>query len=166
MDGGILGTLLGSILGFLASILPEFFALLRARLHIKYGIPVTPEVASSARAGTKVAAEEGVIGESGSTSPTVTPVTVSTLTTDSSEREIKYRFLDFLRASVRPVVTYLFFFAFIILKFIVLYYSIFVDHVRAIDVIGQLWDEGTEALFAAIISFWFGSRAISSIRRK
>jgi hypothetical protein len=28
-----------------------------------------------------------------------------------------------------------------------------------------LWDEDTKAIFAAIVSFWFGSRAIDKARR-
>jgi len=34
------------------------------------------------------------------------------------------------------------------------------------EAIQLLWDEDTKAIFAAIISFWFGSRAIEKARRK
>ena len=34
------------------------------------------------------------------------------------------------------------------------------------EAINLLWDEDTKAIFAAIISFWFGSRAIDKARRK
>ena len=34
------------------------------------------------------------------------------------------------------------------------------------DAINLLWDEETKAIFGAIISFWFGSRAVEKARRK
>ena len=37
------------------------------------------------------------------------------------------------------------------------------DFAEAINI---LWDDDTKAIFAAIISFWFGSRAIDKGRKK
>ena len=64
-----------------------------------------------------------------------------------------------LRSSVRPVITYLFFAIFF-----------FVEGVAAYVVLSQggdvqaimyaLWSEETRSIFAAIVAFWFGSRAI------
>jgi hypothetical protein len=34
------------------------------------------------------------------------------------------------------------------------------------EAIQLLWDEDTKAIFAAIISFWFGSRAIDKARSR
>ena len=34
------------------------------------------------------------------------------------------------------------------------------------EAINLLWDDETKAIFAAIISFWFGSRAIEKSRKK
>jgi hypothetical protein len=34
------------------------------------------------------------------------------------------------------------------------------------DAIQLLWDDDTKAIFAAIISFWFGSRALDKARKK
>ena len=34
------------------------------------------------------------------------------------------------------------------------------------EAIQLLWDDDTKAIFAAIISFWFGSRAIDKARKK
>jgi hypothetical protein len=36
------------------------------------------------------------------------------------------------------------------------------DFAEAIHI---LWDDDTKAIFAAIISFWFGSRAIDKMRK-
>ena len=63
-----------------------------------------------------------------------------------------------LRASVRPVITYGFFLLLVLIDI-----GLFVHGVRmgaSFDTLAaQLWDEGTQALFASIISFHFGSRA-------
>jgi hypothetical protein len=73
-------------------------------------------------------------------------------------------FINSLRAFVRPFITYVFFCTFIGVKVVMVW-----------DTIGKggdlnatlavIWDEQTEALFAAIISFWFGSRAMPKIRQ-
>ena len=69
-----------------------------------------------------------------------------------------------LQASVRPVVTYLFMAAFLGVKGGLVFSLIFmqgVDWTTALDV---TWDGETQALFAAIMSFWFGNRAMSKAR--
>lgn len=63
-----------------------------------------------------------------------------------------------LRASVRPVITYGFFFLLCAIDATLVYkgYSSGVEFKEMAD---QLWDDETQALFAAIISFHFGGRA-------
>lgn len=72
-------------------------------------------------------------------------------------------FINALRASVRPVVTYLFFILFCAIKacavVIMMQKGITVE--QALPVI---WDSETMALFGAIIGFWFGSRTIQNFR--
>jgi hypothetical protein len=67
--------------------------------------------------------------------------------------------LAWLRKSVRPVITYLFFSLFAAVKVSTLYHGMEAgqDFYTAINL---AWDEETQGIFAAIISFWFGSRAI------
>jgi hypothetical protein len=63
-----------------------------------------------------------------------------------------------LRASVRPTITYGFFLLLVLIDI-----GLFVHGVRVgasfDDLAVQLWDEGTQALFASIIAFHFGGRA-------
>lgn len=63
-----------------------------------------------------------------------------------------------LRASVRPVITYGFFLLLVLIDI-----GLFVHGVRmgaSFDALAvQLWNEGTQALFASIIAFHFGGRA-------
>jgi hypothetical protein len=70
-----------------------------------------------------------------------------------------------LQRSVRPVITYCFFGLFCIIEITLLMEALDkgADFAEAVNI---LWDEDTKAIFAAIISFWFGSRAIEKSRRK
>ena len=63
-----------------------------------------------------------------------------------------------LRGSVRPVITYGFFFLLVGIDGVLAYKGLSsgVDFNILAD---QLWDDETQALFAAIISFHFGGRA-------
>ena len=66
--------------------------------------------------------------------------------------------------AVRPVITYAFFILFAVIEITLLMEALEkgTDFAEAINL---LWDEDTKAIFAAIISFWFGSRAIDKARR-
>lgn len=70
-----------------------------------------------------------------------------------------------LQKSVRPVITYAFFGLFCVIEITLLMDAI-EKGTDFSEAIGLLWDEDTKAIFAAIISFWFGSRAIEKARRK
>ena len=73
-------------------------------------------------------------------------------------------FIGGLARSVRPIITYAFFLLFAVIEGTLLYGAIQAgtDFQEAINI---LWDEDTKAIFAAIISFWFGSRAIDKNRK-
>jgi len=71
------------------------------------------------------------------------------------------RFLNTLRASIRPVLTYLFFGVFVAIKLAVLGdYMASTDTLDAIEIWKLVWDDQTSAVFGAIMGFWFGGRAI------
>ena len=63
-----------------------------------------------------------------------------------------------LQKSVRPVITYAFFGLFAAIEITLLMNALEVG-TPFDQAIQLLWDEDTKAIFAAIISFWFGSRA-------
>ena len=65
--------------------------------------------------------------------------------------------LNALRASIRPVVTYVFFIAFILIKFIALWVMI-QSGTSIPDILNEVWDAETMSLFSTILAFWFGSR--------
>ena len=69
-------------------------------------------------------------------------------------------FVNGLRGSVRPVITYAFFLMFAATE-IVIIVKVFEaggDWTQAVEL---MWTDETVALFAAIMSFWFGNRAVS-----
>ena len=64
-----------------------------------------------------------------------------------------------LRSSVRPMITYLFFLLFFFVEGVAAY-VILKDGGDISIIASTLWSEETSSIFAAIVSFWFGSRAL------
>jgi hypothetical protein len=79
---------------------------------------------------------------------------------DTSLNEGTSQFMKDFRASVRPVITYGFFFLLVAIDATLAYKGI-TSGVEFNALADQLWDNETQALFAAIISFHFGGRAFS-----
>jgi len=74
-------------------------------------------------------------------------------------------FIAGLQKSVRPVITYAFFGLFVTIE-ISLLNDALDKGAELSEALAVLWDDDTKAIFAAIISFWFGSRAIDKSRSK
>ena len=70
-----------------------------------------------------------------------------------------------LAASVRPVITYLFFALFMATKAVIMI-KVMQDGGDWMMGVNLMFDAETQALFAAIISFWFGNRAVSKFMGK
>ena len=70
------------------------------------------------------------------------------------------KWIDGLRGSVRPVITYSFFGLFIFVE-VSAYLSLTASGISGLDAVNAVWDKDTKALFAAVIAFWFGGRAIA-----
>jgi len=77
---------------------------------------------------------------------------------DTALNEGTSQWMKNLRASVRPVITYGFFFLLVGIDAALVWHG-FTHDVSFQDMAEQLWDNDTQALFAAIISFHFGGRA-------
>jgi hypothetical protein len=77
---------------------------------------------------------------------------------DSSLNEGTSTWMKNLRASVRPVITYGFFFLLVAIDMALAWHGIS-SGVSFEKLAEQLWDNETQTLFAAIISFHFGGRA-------
>jgi|TARA_R110000796_G_scaffold163558_2_gene280508 hypothetical protein len=73
-------------------------------------------------------------------------------------------FVNGLRGSVRPVITYMFFLMFAAVKGTMIYAMITNQNLDWTIAIETAWDSDTAAVFSAIIAFWFGNRAMSKAR--
>ena len=78
---------------------------------------------------------------------------------DAKMSEHASTWVNNLRSSVRPVITYLFFLLFFFVEGVAVY-VVLRDGGDVQLIAKTLWSEETQSIFAAIIAFWFGSRAI------
>lgn len=81
-------------------------------------------------------------------------------------------FINGLRASIRPVITYCFFALFLFVKLSTAYVfwkatggDVLASTVSWNEFIPIIWDSDTNAIFGAVIGFWFGGRAIERLKR-
>ena len=69
-------------------------------------------------------------------------------------------FINALRGSVRPIITYAFFSLFVAIKVTALISLLSLPEIELNMALNMIWDDQTAGLFAAIMSFWFGNRAV------
>ena len=69
------------------------------------------------------------------------------------------KFINALRASIRPVITYVFFAMFLAVKISAAYVMIH-NGTSIPEMLKAVWDTETMALFSTIMAFWFGSRVL------
>ena len=77
---------------------------------------------------------------------------------DTALNEGTSQWMKNFRASVRPAITYGFFFLLVGIDVALIWHG-FTNNVSFTDMANQLWDDDTQALFASIIAFHFGGRA-------
>mgnify|MGYP003133497441 FL=1 len=70
-------------------------------------------------------------------------------------------FINALRGSVRPVITYVFFGLFVAIKVTALISLMNLPEMQLNMALSMIWDDQTAGLFSAIMAFWFGNRAVS-----
>jgi hypothetical protein len=136
-------TLLGSLLGFGTSFLPEVLNYFKTNQEHKHNMEM---MARRSELQLEVMDKQAEIAE-----------TEGLYKHDSMDAG---GFINALRGSVRPVITYVFFGLFVAIKVtaLIALMNSGNDLGRSLSLI---WDENTSGLFAAIMSFWFGGRSIS-----
>ena len=70
-------------------------------------------------------------------------------------------FINALRGSVRPIITYAFFGLFVAIKVSALISLMSLPEMQLNMALSMIWDDQTAGLFSAIMAFWFGNRAVS-----
>lgn len=153
-------SLLGSILGFGTSFLPKVLKTVDDRAERKHELELIKLQAELRSQGLLVEAEKAE-----SDAEAKVAVAEATAAYDHDKSLDGGSFVNKLRASVRPILTYTFFGLFLIIKITALIISLN-DGANAATAINALWDQETQALFAAIVSFWFGNRAVSHFYTK
>lgn len=147
-------TLLGALLGFLGSAFPEFLKIYKDKKDREHEILLLEMQMKQQREGFSQRLEEiGVqadIAESAALYKTYTT---------------GITWVDALNGTVRPVIAYAFFVLYATVKFIA--YAALPDvGVPFVVVYDTLWTQDDAAIFAGIISFYFGQRAMSKLRQR
>lgn len=143
-------TLLSPFLGILGSLLPSIVRIFEQKQQLKYDLEMNKMKMEAAvqNANIQIAIEDAKADVADAT---------SVRSYDSNIDGGK--FVNALRASLRPVITYTFFFVFIFIKLAVLF--VMIDQGASMEtMVKTIWDQDTMALFGAIMGFWFGARIL------
>jgi len=136
-------TLLGSLLGFISAAFPDLIKLFRDAQDRKHEITILQMQMEQQKQGASQRLEEIQVNADIAESSAL----YKTYTTGIS-------WVDALNGTVRPVIAYSFF---------ILYASVKVMQFSA-NLPWLLWTAEDQAIFAGIISFYFGQRAMSKLR--
>ena len=148
-------TLLGSLLGFLSSAFPDVLRLWRDRADRKHELAILDRQMEAQRQGhTQRLAEIEVQAD----------IAESRALYTHASQPSGVLWVEALRASVRPIITYAFFVLFATVKIAALL-QLLDQGVDFTNGLIAIWDAETQALFAAVMSFWFGQRALQKARR-
>lgn len=142
--------LLSPLFGILGSLLPSIVRIFERKQEIKYEIELTKIKLDAAerQANLQFHVEE-VKADS--------QLRQSALDHDKSIDGGK--FINALRASIRPVITYSFFILFVAVKWAAAY-TMIKNGQDIPTMLDAVWDPDTMSLFSTIIAFWFGSRVM------
>jgi hypothetical protein len=150
-------TLLGSVLGFMGSLVPEIFKYVRDRSDQSHELAILDRQVEMMKLRHAQNVEElQMIGE-----------------TEALKVMYKYpakmgvRWVDALSGSVRPVITYAFFMLYLGMKMVQTYglwQELTVSGWEML--VEKIWSEEDQILFAAVVSFWFGQRALMRHKAK
>jgi hypothetical protein len=134
-------SLLGSVLGFGTSFLPSILGFFEKGQSNKHELKMLEAKAKYA--------------------DTLSKLKVQELDAEADIEET--RSISAIQASVRPVITYFFFALFATIKGLGVYVAV-QEGSDVSEAILNSWDQETAILFSTVISFWFGGRAMKSIR--
>ena len=133
-------TLLGSLLGFISSAFPDLLRLWQDHQDRKHELAILDRQMEQMRLGHTQRLEEIVVEADIAESKAL-------YRHDSQPSGVKW--VDGLRASVRPVITYAFFLLFATVKTAALYVLITDRGFTVVQALPQIWDPETEALARA-----------------
>ena len=145
-------TLLGSLLGFATSFAPKIFDFFQERADRAHELAMIDRQMEQMTLGGELRLQE------------------INAQADIAQAKAIYRhdssiksatWVDNLRGSVRPIITYLLVVTFIAIKGAGLYALIVIEGIAIYQALPAIGDDQFNAMLAAVISFWFGSRAMN-----
>ncbi len=145
-------TLLGSLLGFATSFAPKIFDFFQERADRAHELAMIDRQMEQMKLGGELRLQE------------------INAQADIAQAKAIYRhdssiksatWVDNLRGSVRPIITYLLVVTFIAIKGAGLYALIVIEGIAIYQALPAIGDDQFNAMLAAVISFWFGSRAMN-----
>ncbi len=152
------GALFGAFFGFLAAQFPEFVEMLKDRFSHQRGMESRQQELDALDKGYQYAIHEQ--NETIQAQAAQIDTLEKEAEDSASDNDLKgHTTLQFIRSSVRPVITYGFFGLFAIIALYSLHHGLAVEHTPVKELFPIIWDDDTEDLFAAVIAFWFGTRA-------
>lgn len=145
-------TLLASIAGFITSLIPEVIRFFKDRLDKTHELQVMDKQIRFSKLSNGRAPEEVQI-----TRDMVEQISLySTYKTGIS-------WVDALNGTVRPMLAYSFFLMYAAIK--VVQYRYITKTALLVEYIDVIWSIEDQAIFASIVSFYFGQRAFIKIRK-
>lgn len=146
-------SLLSPLLGIFGSLLPNIVRIFERRQEINYELQLTKIKLDAAKEQAQIQLSvENVKAD----------VEEGKSVRDHDSSIDGGKFINSLRASIRPVITYTFFFLFVAIKVSAAYVMIQAG-ASIPEMLKAVWDAETMSLFSTIIAFWFGSRVLEKM---
>ena len=149
-------TLLGSLLGFGSSLIPEVLGFFRQGQANKQELAMLEAKAQYAQALSSLKLEE--------LDAKAEIVETEKLYEHDMALAARGGWVVSLQASVRPVITYLFMLTFLAVEGGIVYSLMTTQGADWVTALQAAWSGESQALFSTILSFWFGGRAMSKAR--
>ena len=156
-------TIISALVGFLSSAFPEVIALFRESKDKKHELALLE---------LQIAYDREKLAAAHTTRLEEIRIDAENVEAHALNQRVKpvgIMWVDALAASVRPVITYLFFAVYVTVKCAQFHLLVsprlpWQEPLSAAQALVTLWGQEDMALFTAILAFWFGQRTISKFR--
>ena len=148
-------TLLGSLLGFLGSAFPEMLKVYRDSRDQAHELAILDRQMQMMVQGHQQRVEEIEVQADAGVAKALY----------RHARPVGIRWIDGMAGTVRPVITYAFFLLYAVVKLSQWFIVRDVMGSNWAEAISNIWHMEDQALFATVISFWFGQRMLLKSRQ-
>jgi hypothetical protein len=142
-------TIISTLIGFLGSGLPGILNFFTTRQNNNYQLELAKIQMQAAAQGAELKIEQATVEAEAKLQETLY----------SYDNAPTGTWVDVLRTSVRPVITYTFFGVWLFVEVVTFMFAIHQGK-ELVDVLPFIWNDMNQNIFCTIVAFWFGSRAI------